>query len=282
MAFLGLSLCRKSPQGHPDTITHQSSFDFNEIIDRDYKYIFSTNDDGWLVGGGEPGPPKSYKLAAKDSAHVELMRIGTFREDWGGLPDFVIKEVFESGKILIPQIEVLPTAVVANGDLPPELEIRFDMQPKVPNFDDHNAPLPVNWALRFIHNQLFRHFNNASRFCPGAFHSTILRKAEFRSTRHRDNYFAKCGATIHKWSLEGPKALNTEARGVDGSKLDDPPEHTSGLWLFSDRENITHFFEPNFLPPYNTVDKHRIIMHFLKDEWDENNLEWVPVKKSAK
>jgi hypothetical protein len=88
-----------------------------------------------------------------------------------------------SGKILIPQIEVLPTAVVANPDKPPELEIRFDMEPMVPNFDDLSAPLPVNWQLRFIHNQLFKHFNFPSRFCPGAFHSTILRKAEFRSEK---------------------------------------------------------------------------------------------------
>ena len=85
----------------------------------------------------------------------------------------------ESGKILIPQIEVLPTAVVANPDLPPELEIRFDMEPSIPNFEDPTASLPTNWALRFIHNQLFKHFETASRFCPGPFHSTILRKAFF-------------------------------------------------------------------------------------------------------
>ena len=88
--------------------------------------------------------------------------------------------VLKSGKILIPQIDVLPTAVVANGDKPPELEIRFDM-PHGPDFMDMKAELPANWQLRFIHNQLFKHFYNPSRFCPGAFHSTIVRKAEFRS-----------------------------------------------------------------------------------------------------
>jgi hypothetical protein len=75
----------------------------------------------------------------------------------------------------------VPTAVIANPDMPPELEIRFDMDPPTPNFDDLSAPLPVNWALRFIHNQLFQYFEYPSRFCPGAFHSTIVRKAEFRS-----------------------------------------------------------------------------------------------------
>ena len=81
------------------------------------------------------------------------------------------------------------------------------MEPSIPNLNDHLAPLPINWALRFIHNQLFRYFQFPSRFCPGwcseysfssffrwikfnfmfymiilgAFHSTITRKAEFRS-----------------------------------------------------------------------------------------------------
>ena len=92
LAFLGLSLTRKSVQGHPDSITHQNAFDLNEVLDRDYDHIFSTNDDGWLVGGGEPGPPVSYKLAAKDSSHVEIMRIGTFEPEWGGITE---KEIIE-------------------------------------------------------------------------------------------------------------------------------------------------------------------------------------------
>lgn len=75
--------------------------------------------------------------------------------------------------------------MVANQDSPPELEIRFDMEPWAPIPDqilkDMDTPLPVNWCLRFIHNQLFEHFQFASRFCPGPFHSTILRKADWRS-----------------------------------------------------------------------------------------------------
>jgi hypothetical protein len=114
LAFLGLSLSRKSEEGHPDTVTRQTAFDLNEVQDRDYKYVLSTNDDGWLVGGGEPGPPKSYKLPAKDSAHVEIMRIGTYRPEWGGVSQDDIIRAMNSGRILIPQIEVVPTAVVAN------------------------------------------------------------------------------------------------------------------------------------------------------------------------
>ena len=273
LAFLGLSLARKSDKGHPDSITHQTAFDLNNIIDRDYEYIASTNDDGWLVGGGEPGYPHSYKLPAKDSAHVEIMRIGTYRAEWGGISEKDIVDVLKSGKILIPQIEVLPTGVVANKDTPPELEIRFDM-PWGPDFESMDAPLPPNWALRFIHNQLFKHFQNPSRFCPGAFHSTIVRKAEFRSASHRDAYFAMCDAVLKKWKLAGPKALNDGAWDVDGKPLAKPGAYNSGLWLFRDRTTITHYFPPNFLPPYDTKEKREIILSFLTEEWDESKLEW--------
>lgn len=192
----------------------------------------------------------------------------------------VFRSAIESGKILIPQIEVVPTDVVANPDHPPELEIRFDMEPAIPNFDDPEAELPVNWQLRFIHNQLFKHFLFPSRFCPGPFHSTILRKADWRSPEHKEMYFAKCDRAIQKWKAEGPKPLNT-GWNIDGSELEDKPEYCSGIWLFVDRENITHHFAPNFLPPYNTPEKRKVILDFLREEWDDKDLRWKPVGKDG-
>lgn len=302
LAFLGLSLSRKSKRGHPESATHQQSFDLDLFQDRDYEYLFSSNDDGWLVGGGEPGPPTSYKLAAKDSAHVEIMRIGTYREDWGGVPKEIIVEYLRRGDILIPEITAVPTSVVANGDKPPELEIRFDMVPAIPNFDDLSAPLPLNWQLRFLQNQLFHKFHFASRFTPGAFHSTILRKAEFRSEEARWAYFRKCQAICNKWiergaqplapsreglskSIEVVKCLTRDPLRADGSteapKNEDEEGlqdyYRSGLWLFTDRNHISHQFLPNFFPPYDTPIKKKFILNVLREEWDEKLLLWKPV-----
>jgi hypothetical protein len=344
LAFLGLSLTRHSSVGHADSITHQTAFDLNKVLDRDYDHIFSTNDDGWLVGGGEPGPPTSYKLAAKDSAHVEIMRIGTYKPEWGGLSVESIVQALQDGAIFIPEIQVLPTAVVANPDTPPELEIRFDMQdPVIPVYADIlniTKPLPINWELRFLHNQLFRHFEFPSRFCPGAFHSTILRKAEFRSPAARTAYFDMCATAVAEWKATvGPQSLVVPESGKkasamknitqvrcaketllsntsstkedaekdvkdtnhallskisdiskenykdydkDDSKMDgSEPTYSencqSGIWLFTDRENITHQFLPNFLPPYDTLQKREVIWSFLKDEWNEEKREWGPV-----
>jgi len=299
LAFLGLSLARKSEVGHPDSVTHQTAFDLNRVQDRDYRYIFSTNDDGWLVGGGEPGPPISYKLPAPDSAHVEIIRLGTFREDWGGISRETVIAALEKGEILIPHIEVIPTAVVANPDQPPELEIRFDMEPAVPldllaDADASSSaaplpPLPINWQLRFLHNQLFRRFVFPSRFCPGAFHSTILRKAEFRSEQHKAEYFAHCKAVCDEWKATGVQALHPDMTNdtpgitrvkcmdaVTGAVVDDA-QYQSGLYLFTDRNHITHHFAPNFLPPYDTPEKRKIILDLLKDVWDEKTLSWKPL-----
>lgn len=274
LAFLGLSLSRNHERGHPDSVTNQTAFDLNEVLDRDYEFVSATNDDGWLVGGGEPGPPRSYKLAAKDSSHVEIMRIGTYEPKWGGVAKEEIESVMKSGDIKIPQILALPTEVKANKDGPPELEIRFDMEKSaVVAFlaDPTNAPLPVNWSLRFLHNQLFRRFIFPSRFCPGAFHSTILRKADFRSPQHKDAYFEKCAKAIAKWKENGPQPLHAPVEEETEENA-----NRSGIYLFTDRDNIEQMFAPNFLPPYDTPEKRKIIADALAEEWDEPTRSWKP------
>ncbi|GKY96594.1 hypothetical protein MPSEU_000619000 [Mayamaea pseudoterrestris] len=288
LAFIGLSLTRANVRvGNPDSSTHQTAFDFDTIQDRSYDYLASTNDDGWLVGGGEP--PESFKLTARDSAHVELMRIGTFDPALGGLSVNEIKRAIESGAILIPEITVCPTAVVANGDSPPELEVRFDLEAAPPSkFEDE--PLPMNWQLRFIHNQLFHQFHFAARFCPGAHHMTFCRKAEFKSPHYRAAYFRKCAKQIEDWKRRGPQPL--VPRKLDASiervsslpcspsmlrkEMDwaDDNARDSGLYLFRDRNTITHYFAPNFFPPYDTPEKKSLIMNVISQEWDEHTLSW--------
>jgi hypothetical protein len=104
-----------------------------------------------------------------------------------------------------------------------------------------------------------------------------VRKAEFRSPEHEKRYFAKCDAAIKKWKQEGPKPLNEEMRDQTGNIIKKgKTTYNSGVWLFTDRENITHFFPPNFLPPYDTPEKRKIINEFLSEEWNEKTLMWKP------
>lgn len=94
--------------------------------------------------------------------------------------------------------------------------------------------------------------------------------------QHREQYFAKCQTVIEKWRAEGPKPLNT-GWDTKGLPLCHPSEYSSGIFLFLDRQNITHFFQPNFLPPYDSPEKRKIILEFLREEWDEKCLSWKPV-----
>lgn len=167
LAFIGLSLSRfnETPNCHSLTETRQSAFDFNEVQDRRYEFVGSTGDDGWLVGGGEP-LVGSHKLPNKDSAHVEIMRVGTFDPSRGGVSMEEIQSLLSSGKILVPQMKVMPTAVVSSSHQPPELEVRFDLERE----DSLPCEEWPNWQLMFLHNQLFEHFHYPARFCPGAFH----------------------------------------------------------------------------------------------------------------
>lgn len=134
-SFFGISLTRKSTNIHNDTITHQTVFDFNELCDRDYEYISETS--GWLVGGGEP--------TQKDTAHINLLHIGTTLEE--SLEEDII-QVLYSGKVIIPEIEIVPTSMFLK-DCVDDCEykdvcLRFEMLPSIPDFD-LDAPLPVNW-----------------------------------------------------------------------------------------------------------------------------------------
>jgi hypothetical protein len=174
LAYIGLCLTRhytkeEEPRANPYSISRQTQFDFNEIQDRDYEYFVATNDDGWLVGGGENS--ESYKLPNPDSAHCgkpayfdadmcimmhpEIMRVGTFEENLGGVSVEAIAAAIESGVILIPHIALMPSFVLRNNDSPPEIELKFEME--------RNESLPcdmwANWQLQFIHNQLFEYFN---------------------------------------------------------------------------------------------------------------------------
>lgn len=270
LAFLGLSLSRAFESQRCNTLsaTRQTVYDFNAIQDRDYRHVASTNDDGWLCGGGES--KESVKLSNPDSAHIEVMRIGNFSPDLGGLSVDEITSALRDGSVLIPVIQVLPTGIVRNSDQPPELEVRFDLE-----VDESQACHRwANWQLRFIHNQLFHRFRFPARFCPGPFHMTYARKVTFRSEDHGKQYYDECAAVLSTWRDVGPQILvpAIDSLNAVGKELTKP----GGLYLFKDRTVIIDYFAPNFLPPYDSIEKQRIIMSVLSEQWDEQSLSFFP------
>ena len=52
-------------------------------------------------------------------------------------------------------------------------------------------------------------------------------------------------------------------------------ESPHGVYLFKDRKTILNYFSPNFLPPYNTDEKRKIIEKYLSKTWNEEKLKWI-------
>jgi hypothetical protein len=157
LAFIGIPLTRNHAASqrmlsHNSSITRQKQFDFNRAIDRGYQYFGGTSDDGWLVAGGESGA--SFKLPNRDSAHIELMRVGSFNAEWGGVPIEEIVAALSNGSILIPHMGLTPSYVNARGfgaDTmpPPEVELRFNLEPPR-DLDTAAVDTWPNWALMFV------------------------------------------------------------------------------------------------------------------------------------
>lgn len=249
LAMVGLSLTRRSMRGHPASSTHQTAFDLDRFTDRSYRYVASTSDDGWLVGGGEP--IDSSKLPAADSAHVALMHVSTWDPNTGGVSQEALLQALVQCQILIPQVTVVPTSVVVTDH--GTLQVRFDMESAYHDDEDvvvndldndpaaqnnNNKPkrsaaespsslpaLPVNWQLRFIHNQLVRHFLRQQpswrhrRRCSYAeplsdnnhhgsgfyyYYCALAHNVTFRSPAARRAYLDHCHKIIAAWRQQDP------------------------------------------------------------------------------
>jgi hypothetical protein len=77
LSFIGISFSVSSKYGNPYSYQLCDQFPMENLIDRDYKYVMSMDEDGWLVGGGYKQFDYSGKMPYIDSSHTELLRIGS-------------------------------------------------------------------------------------------------------------------------------------------------------------------------------------------------------------
>ena len=103
LVFIGLSLTRnhlsQTPlvgTSNPGSISRQTQFDLNLLTDRDWQYACETNDDGWLVGGGEGEDSPPWMMPNPDSAHVEVIHIGNGEPSKGGLSEAEIRRIMDT------------------------------------------------------------------------------------------------------------------------------------------------------------------------------------------
>ena len=83
LSFIGVSFSVNSAQGNPYSYQLCDQFPMENIIDRDYSYVMSMDEDGWLVGGGYKSFDYSGKMPYMDSSHTELLRVGSIDPNYG-------------------------------------------------------------------------------------------------------------------------------------------------------------------------------------------------------
>lgn len=300
---IGLCLSRKHPTlGHPDTVTRQTAFDFNELQDRDYKYVSSTDDSGWLAGGGERGDPylsgvpkefdhtgsvtssksedsgsggikhKSFgaghKIAAPDRVHIPIIQINA-------PSSAVIDEIVSAlarGEIFIPECPVLPETLSVNTTSPPDLVVRFGCEKN----DDMSPEDWPNWCLEFLHNQLYDYFASmGAQWAKRPFQITLARKVRWMTVKHMNKYFARSEQVINSWREKGPQYLqppysDDSSRGVILEEITRP----HGIYLIQNGVP-TNYFAPNFQPPYTTKMRRSLIRNVINKSWDSKHRDWL-------
>lgn len=274
VVVIGLCLSRKnSILGHPDTVTRQMAFDFNQLQDRDYEYVSSTDDGGWLAGGGERGgSPKSSdtsrKIAAPDRVYIPIMVINAANS---AVVDEIVAAL-ANGEIFIPEVSILPETLSVNATSPPDLVVRFECEKN----DDTPPEEWPNWGLEFLHNQLYDYFAPmGALWSKRPFQITLARKVRWMTIKHMNKYFARSEQVINSWREKGPQYLQPpyaedSSPGVTLEEITKP----HGIYLI--RNGVpTNYFAPNFHPPYTTKLTRSLIQNVINKSWDAKHRDWL-------
>ncbi len=83
LSFIGISFSVNTAYGNPYSYQLCDQLPMENIIDRNYDYVMSMDEDGWLVGGGYKSFDYSGKMPYIDSSHTELLRIGSLDPEYG-------------------------------------------------------------------------------------------------------------------------------------------------------------------------------------------------------
>lgn len=292
---IGLSLSRRhSTLGHPDTVTRQTAFDFNELQDRSYKFVSSTDSSGWRAGGGERGgnpvsstaigphdePDESdfpgnnghapntaaHKVAAPDTVHIPIITIDA---ESPAAVDKIINSLAR-GEVFIPHMAILPEALSVNGVSPPDLVVRFGCE--------RNDDLPPdewpNWCLEFMHNQLYEYFLSAgARYTKRPFQITLAKKVRWRTVKHMNKFFAHSERVINAWREKGPQYLNPQLSYIEGGATPEEVSRPHGIYLLRNGRPA-NYFPPNFEPPYTTKMTRSLLMNVISKSWDKKRRDW--------
>jgi hypothetical protein len=297
---IGLMLSRREAKlGHSDTVTRQTAFDFNELQDRQYKYVSSTDSSGWKAGGGESGKAanpnqvnmnvsnslsddtdldmdpgvqtqqtqqQSPKVAAQDTVHIPIMHIDC---ESSAAIDSVIAALAR-GEVFIPHMSVMPEALGVNGISPPDLVVRFGCERN----DDMPPEEWPNWCLEFMHNQLYDYFSDmGAKWMKRPFQITLAKKVRWKTVKHMNKFFSHSENVIDAWREKGPQYLDPQPSYIEGGASPEEVARPHGIYLLRNGKP-TNYFAPNFEPPYTTKMTRSLLLNVMSKSWDRKRRDW--------
>uniref|UniRef100_A0A7S4RF12 Uncharacterized protein n=1 Tax=Ditylum brightwellii TaxID=49249 RepID=A0A7S4RF12_9STRA len=256
LSFIGVSFSVLTPKGNPYSYQLCDQYPMESLIDRDYDYVMSMDEDGWLVGGGYKPFDYSGKMPYIDSSHTELLRIGSIDPTYGGTS---IEQVYTAvASITFPPFSIFPEFVKGGGghhsdsgdDEVPSCDVTLIVS-VVETYEDGSSYSSYEVFLDNL-------FDAMDAFGGGPCmddhdtdpHVSMARGVKFKSSYHQQQYFYKVNLEVAVWQAMYPKGVvigstSSAAFPPDRASYNRKKVGFGNLYFFYDRANITKAFLPN-------------------------------------
>ncbi|KAL7520309.1 hypothetical protein ACHAWX_005040 [Stephanocyclus meneghinianus] len=256
LSFIGISFSVNTASGNPYSYQLCDQFPMENIIDRNYNYVMSMDEDGWLVGGGYKSFDYSGKMPYIDSSHTELLRIGSMDTSKGGT---TIEQVYAAmSSVSFAPFSVFPEYLKGGGG-----HHSGDGDNKdVPSSD---VTLIVSIVNTYEDNDSYSSYENfldqlfsAMYAVDGGAcmddhdtdpHVSMARGVKFKSSYHQQQYMYNANLEVAVWQSMYPKGTPIGSKGYasfpPGSRGNKQYVGYGNLYFFFDRANITKAWRPN-------------------------------------
>jgi len=255
LSFIGISFSVNTANGNPYSYQLCDQFPMENIIDRDYDYVMSMDEDGWLVGGGYKPFDYAGKMPYIDSSHTEILRVGSMDDTKGGTSVYSVYEAMEA--VSFQPFSVFPEYVKGGGgghsgdndDETPSGDVTMIVS-IVEEYSDDDGESTYGKFL----DSLFDAFESVGGGeCMDDHdtdpHVSMARGVKFHSSYAMQQYQYSANLEIAVWQNMYPNGV---VIGTSGSASFPPGRGGSrqrvgygNLYFFFDRANITKAFNPN-------------------------------------
>lgn len=257
LSFIGISFSVNTANGNPYSYQLCDQFAMENIIDRDYNYVMSLDEDGWLVGGGYKTFDYSGKMPYIDSSHTELVRIGSMDPNKGGTS---INQVYNAmSSVEFSPISLFPEYLKGGGghnsgdndddEEVPSCDVTFIVS-IVETYDSDDSYSEYDYFL----DSLFSAMENAGGGPCMDDHDTdphvsMARGVKFKSSYHSEQYMYGANLEVAVWQSMYPNGVvigsNRYASFPPGKGGTKTYVGYGNVYFFFDRANITKAFAPS-------------------------------------